>query len=131
MSSHYNDNWILYDGDCPFCRNYLRFNQLNKNIGPVMLINAREGGKEVDFVHSQNLSLNEGMVFKYKGRLYHGDECINLMALLSGNSNIFSRLMTWIFKSHTRAKILYPFLRTGRNLTLKLLRKSKIEEPCS
>ena len=129
MSSNYNDNWILYDGDCPFCRNYLRFNQLNKNIGTVTLINAREGGQEVDFVHSKNLSLNEGMVFKYKGRLYHGDECINLMALLSGKSNTFSRLMTWIFKSHTRARILYPFLRTCRNLTLILLGKTKIKEP--
>ena len=54
-------NWIVYDGDCPFCRNYIRLTRLKQAIGPVRLIDARAGGPEVDFVQARGLDLDEGM----------------------------------------------------------------------
>ena len=32
---------IVYDGECPFCRNYVRFMELRKAVGNVDLVNAR------------------------------------------------------------------------------------------
>jgi predicted DCC family thiol-disulfide oxidoreductase YuxK len=119
-------NWIIYDGDCPFCKNYMRFTKLKKSIGPVRLINAREGGPEVAFVKAQGLDLDEGMAMYYNGQLYHGGECLNIMAMLSSESGLFNTISAWVFKSRTRARALYPTLKCGRNLALKVLGRTKI-----
>jgi len=128
MLSHFDENWILYDGDCPFCSNYVRFNRLKENIGPVKLINARQGGAEVEFCKLKNLSLDEGMAFYYKKKLYHGEECVHLLTLLSSKSSIFGLTTSWVFGSKKRAKFFYPILKAGRNLTLILLGKGQIEQ---
>ncbi|SFN67246.1 hypothetical protein SAMN05216332_101145 [Nitrosospira briensis] len=53
--------------------------------------------------------------------------CIHLLALLSTNSGPFNRINSVIFGSAILARILYPILRVGRNATLRLLGRTKIE----
>lgn len=118
---------ILYDKECPFCSEYVRLVELRKNIGKVTLVNARESSHPaVVEALKLNLDLNEGMVMFYKGRVYHGADCINMLAVLSSSNGFFNKLASFIFKSPKRAKILYPWLRAGRILVLKMLRKKKI-----
>ena len=119
-------NWIVYDGDCPFCRNYIRLARLKQAIGPVRLINARTGGEEVDFVKNRGLDLDEGMAMLYQGVLYHGGDCLHVMAMLSSRSGAFNRVTAWIFARQSRARALYPLLRLCRNLALRILGKIKI-----
>jgi predicted DCC family thiol-disulfide oxidoreductase YuxK len=125
MSSVLN-NWILYDGECPFCRSYVGIVRLQEVIGPVRILNARNGGPEVDMALAAGLDLDEGMVLQYQGQLYHGDACIHLLATLSETGGILRALLAWVFRSPSRARLLYPWLRGGRNMTLKLLGKHKI-----
>jgi predicted DCC family thiol-disulfide oxidoreductase YuxK len=119
-------NWIIYDGDCPFCTNYMRLTKLKESIGPVRLINARDGGPEVEFVKAQGLDLDQGMAMYYQGQLYHGGDCLNIMAMLSSESGLFNSFSAWVFKSKSRARALYPSLKCGRNLALRLLGRTKI-----
>ncbi|MCC6598988.1 MAG: DUF393 domain-containing protein [Alphaproteobacteria bacterium] len=119
-------NWIVYDGDCPFCKNYMRLNKLKETIGPVRIVNARSGGAEVEYIKTQGLDLDEGMAMYYEGQLYHGGDCLNMMALLSSDSGAFNRLSAWVFRSKTRARALYPTLKCGRNMALRVLGRSKI-----
>jgi predicted DCC family thiol-disulfide oxidoreductase YuxK len=119
-------NWIIYDGDCPFCRNYMRLVRLKQAIGPVRLIDARAGGPEADFVRSRGLDLDEGMAMFYEGTLYHGGDCLHLMAMLSSRSGFFNRATAWIFATGPRSRALYPLLRFCRNLALRVLGKRKI-----
>jgi len=44
--------WIVYDGDCPFCSRYVRLVRLRDAIGPVALVNARDGGELVDEIRA-------------------------------------------------------------------------------
>lgn len=111
---------IVYDGDCPFCSGYARLVRLRESAGKVTLVNARNGGPEVEEVRSKGFDLNEGMVMKYRGQWYHGDDCIHMLSLLSDGSGTANRLVARLFRSPRRARILYPWLRAGRNLTLKL-----------
>jgi predicted DCC family thiol-disulfide oxidoreductase YuxK len=120
--------WIIYDGECPFCRNYVGLVKLRKNIGYVKLINARNFGQEVQFVTSAGFDLDDGMVLYYQGQFYHGSDCIQMIALLSDNDSVFGKINHWIFKSSVRARALYPSLRFFRNTTLKILRRKKIKE---
>lgn len=118
---------MVYDGECPFCTAYVRFLRFRENAGPVDLIDARDGGPLVDEIVAAGLNLDEGMVLKMAGRFYHGDDCINALALMSGGSTAFNRVNAWIFKSPTRARLLYPILRAGRNTALRMLRRRKLD----
>lgn len=118
---------IIYDGHCPFCSTYVRFTRLRDAVGPVELIDARQGGFMVDEAVEAGLDLDEGMVLKYGGRLYHGADCLNLLSLLSSRSGLFNRFMAFAFARPTIAHLAYPLLRAGRNVTLRLLGRSRIQ----
>lgn len=117
---------LVYDGECPVCKSYVKFVRLQESIGPVELHNAREGGEIVDYILGQGLDLDEGMVLWYQGRLYHGVDCIHMLALMSTRSGVFNRLNAMLFSSPKLSKVLYPVLRSGRNTLLRLLGRDKL-----
>lgn len=123
--------WLLYDGGCPFCSTYVRKLRLRDSAPPVRLADARDGGPEFEEARAAGLDVDGGMVLKLGGedggRLYYGADVIRRLALLSTSSGRFNRLTGWIFRSETRARLLYPWLRRGRNLTLALLGRSGID----
>ena len=119
-------SWIIYDSECPFCRNYVSLIRLRKAIGNVDLISAREANHRVKEAQAKGFDLNEGMVFYYEGRYHYGADAINMMALMSTPSTIFNRINRWFFTSPKIAKIFYPALRGCRNITLKILGVTKI-----
>ncbi len=116
---------ILYDGDCPFCRAYVRLLRLRENFR-VELSNAREAPEEVARLAAQGLSLDEGMLVEIAGRRYHGSEAMQVLAALSGDSDLWNRINARIFRSERLSALLYPVLRAGRNLTLRLLGRRPI-----
>jgi predicted DCC family thiol-disulfide oxidoreductase YuxK len=120
--------WIVYDGQCPFCSRYVQLVRLRETLGQVQLVDARKGGPQVEEVRKAGLDLDEGMVLKLDGRLYHGAECIHMLALLSTRSGWFNRVTAAVFRSHTTSRLLYPALRAGRNAVLRLLGRSKINQ---
>ncbi|MEM9736709.1 MAG: DUF393 domain-containing protein [Pseudomonadota bacterium] len=117
---------IIYDGECPFCSAYVSMVRLRDAVGPVRLVDAREGGLEVEAVRAAGLDLDEGMVMIHRGTLYHGADCIHRIGLMSTASGALNRLNAWIFRSPGLSRALYPLLRAGRNLALKLLGRRKI-----
>jgi predicted DCC family thiol-disulfide oxidoreductase YuxK len=117
---------IVYDGQCPFCSRYVALLRLREALGRVALIDARQGGPLVDEIRAAGLDLDDGMVLKMDGRLYHGDECIHRLALLSTPSGLFNRVNAAMFRSPTASRLLYPVLRTGRNAALRLLGRPKL-----
>lgn len=120
------DNWILYDGDCPFCRSYVSFMRLREAAGPIRLIDARLDTPERRLVQQQGLDLDEGMVLYYAGAYFHGAACLNRLALMSTGSGMVNSLCAALFRAEGRARNFYPWLRRGRNLVLRLLRRKKI-----
>jgi predicted DCC family thiol-disulfide oxidoreductase YuxK len=118
--------WIVYDGDCPFCSRYVRLVRLREAVGPIRLVNARDGGPLVEEIRRAGLDLDEGMVLKLDGRLYAGAACVRRLALLSTPVGTFNRVNRAILSSATAARVLYPILRSGRNLALRLLGRSQI-----
>lgn len=121
-----SDNWLMYDGECPFCSAYVKLLKIRENVGPLPLINARDDTPQLREVQAAGLDLDEGMVLKLSGRLYHGDDCIHALALLGDTTGPFNRINGWVFRSKTRADVLYPVLRAGRNLALLLLGRRKM-----
>jgi predicted DCC family thiol-disulfide oxidoreductase YuxK len=119
---------IVYDGQCPFCSTYVRYTRLRDAVGPVKLVDARSGGPVAEEAIRAGYNLDEGMVLKYGGRLYHGADCLNMLSLLSSRSGLFNQLMAFAFARPGVAHMAYPALRAGRNATLKLLGRGQIHD---
>lgn len=90
-------------------------------------MNARERPELVVELASHNMDLDEGMVLVLNGEYFHGSECIHRLALLASASNTFNTINKWIFKRKRVAAVLYPILRAGRNLSLRILGIKKIQ----
>lgn len=120
--------YLIYDGDCPFCSRYVRYVRFRDAAGSVQLIDARDGGEIVEEILRAGYDLDEGMVLKVGDRIYHGADCIHALALMSSESGFFNKLNAWMFRSPARSRVLYPFLRTGRNCVLRLLGRRKFHD---
>lgn len=121
------DIYVVYDGDCPFCSAYVRMVRLREVAGSVHLLDAREDHPVVRELKAQGLDFDEGMALKIGDAVYHGDECVHQLAMMSGPSGLFNRFHFWVFKNPARSRALYPSMRAGRNLALRLLGKRKID----
>jgi len=119
---------IVYDGECPFCTAYVRMVRLREAVGTVELIDARTDHPLVREAGLLGLDLDEGMALKMAGEWLHGDAVMTRLAMLSSRSNLLNRLHAWVFQSPARSRLLYPWLRAGRNAVLRLLGRRKITE---
>lgn len=118
--------FLIYDKQCPACDNYCKVVRIRESVGELILINARDKSELMDEITTQCLDIDQGMVLKINQQLYYGSDAIHALALISSRSGVFNRLNYWIFKSKTLSHLLYPVLRLFRNLLLKLLNKTKI-----
>ena len=117
---------LVYDRECPVCDAYCRMVRIRESVGALRLVNARDASRIMDEITAKGLDIDEGMVLKFGKTLYYGADAIHVLSLMSSRSGLFNRLTYWIFRSKSLSTILYPLFRFFRNLLLKLLRKSRI-----
>jgi predicted DCC family thiol-disulfide oxidoreductase YuxK len=117
---------LIYDGECPLCTAYCRAARIRSAAGTLHLIDARGASEVKNEMTRQGLDVDQGMALKVDDVLYYGADAICALALLSTRAGFFNRLSYWLFRSRSRARVLYPVLRACRNLLLKLLRRRKI-----
>ncbi|RYZ02957.1 MAG: DUF393 domain-containing protein [Alphaproteobacteria bacterium] len=123
--------WIVYDGECPFCTQYVKLVRLRETIGKVKPLNAREDHPVVRYVRAKGIDLNQEMALVQNGEVLAGPDVMHRLALLSTGSGFFNGLMSKMFASRGLTRFMYPFLRTGRNATLFLMGRKKITTPTS
>jgi len=121
------DNWIIYDGECPFCSRYVKLMRLEETIGDIRLIDARKNPPELNLLKEKNLDINSGMAIFFNDQLYFGADCINRLALLSSPIGLVNKLNYYTFKTPLISRILYPVLRISRNIVIHLLGKGFIK----
>lgn len=117
---------LVYDKECPACNNYCQVIRIREDIGDLKIVDARVHSEVLDEITEMGLDIDQGMVLKMGGQIYYGSDAIHTLALISSRSDIFNRVNYWIFKSKSLSFIFYPVLRSCRNLLLKILGKTKI-----
>lgn len=112
---------VIYDGDCPFCSRYVRLCRLRESFD-VDLVDARAHPDLVVELRSKGYDLDAGIVVQVEeGGAHHGAEAMWLLSTLSSKNGLWNRFFAAVFRNRRLAGILYPVLRAGRNLTLRLL----------
>jgi predicted DCC family thiol-disulfide oxidoreductase YuxK len=117
---------LVYDRECPVCDAYCRAVRESESLTGLRLVNAREDTAVMGDISRQGLDIDEGMVLKVDGALYYGADAIHALASMGSTTGAFNRINRWLFGSRSRARMLYPLLRSGRNLLLKALGRTRI-----
>ena len=117
---------LIYDGACPFCSRYVQLLRLRRSVGEVRLVDARQAQSEVRRLAELGFSLDDGMVLLIGDAIYSGADAMTRLALLSTGSDGFNRFNQWLFRSSSRSRLLYPWLRAGRNSALRLLGRPQL-----
>ena len=73
-------NYLLYDKDCPFCRNYMKYQEMKDNFSDIKILNARDNMELVKELKMLNYNIDDGMILKLDDKIYFGDEVINFLA---------------------------------------------------
>ncbi len=120
--------WFAYDGHCPICNQAACALQIRNSAGSLRLVDARDDSAHplIQEITGLALDLDDGMVLKYQGICYHGEEALHMMAMLGSRSGWFNRANALLFRSRTMAKLCYPAMRGVRNLLLRLKGVEKI-----
>ncbi len=123
-----NTVYFVYDGECPLCSIEASHYRMKETFGELEIVDARtqKDHPVMQEIQDARIDLDEGMVFKYNGQLYQGDEALHIMAKLGANKGLLNVFKNSMFKSKRVARTCYPSMRAVRNITLKLLGKKKI-----
>lgn len=113
--------FVVYDGECPFCSNYVSYVALKKRLPDLTLVDARQ---EPDHIAVKSAidaghAIDAGMVVVHDGCIHHGADA---MKFLANGRGVDAR----IFGSRYAGRLFYPLLRAGRNAVLGLLGKRKL-----
>lgn len=129
MTQSFQDrgDFLLYDGECPFCSAYVRMQRLRAAGVKLALLDAREEPELVARFARNGMDVNEGMILRFRGTIYFGGDVMHVISLLSGPAGPINRTTSLLFANRTIARTLYPFLRAGRNTTLRLLGRRKVD----
>lgn len=109
---------IAYDGECPFCRNYVRLLDLRINFDPVLIDVRENSAMRREYGH---IDFDEGMLVVLDGDEYFGHEAVHLLSLLSDSSSTFNKVNRALFRHRRRSKMLYSIMKLGRRVTLRVL----------
>lgn len=119
-----NDIGLIYDRECPVCRYYA--DHVDVATGRLVGINAREQSEHLGRVTSAGLDIDKGMALMVGDTIYFGSDAVHELALRSSGKGVFNRTVAAIFRRRRLARTLYPVLVACRNLLLKILRRSRI-----
>lgn len=120
------DIFLVYDKECPACNYYCNLARIRTSVGNLVLVDAREDSPVMNEITAAGLDIDQGMVLKVGDKLYYGSDAIHALSLMSTRSGFFNRLSYFFCRSEKLSAVLYPVLRACRNLLLKILGKSKI-----
>lgn len=106
---------ILYDGECPFCATYVKMARLKAMSQTLELLDARSVPDVIAEHARAGRDIDQGMIVEIDDKIYFGGEAMwAINTLLSEN---------WLLKHLSARSVLlfvYPAMRTGRNLVLRL-----------
>ena len=117
---------LVYDRECPMCDFYCQRIDVDMSAGQLLRIDAREDSEIMQEITSIGLDIDEGMVVKIGERFYYGSDAIHKLATLSSRNGFFNAMAYSVFRWPKVARVAYPVLVACRNLLLKLLRKTRI-----
>jgi predicted DCC family thiol-disulfide oxidoreductase YuxK len=118
---------IVYDGQCPACAAYFRFQRLEESGIKVRFVDARGHPEIVRAYSDRGIDLNRDFVLRLGTAEYIGGDAMFVLASLGAKWSVFRQLNARLFSSRSVAHVVYRLMRVGRRLLLLLLGRRPLE----
>jgi len=116
MTSNYI---FIYDGECPFCNHFAELLEIKSKITNIEIIDGRKNLSLINSLLDQGYDLDKGAILLKDEEIFHGAEAINTICKQVNNpSSSLLFLLSRLFKSNKRTKVLFPLLVRARRFAL-------------
>ena len=111
---------LIYDGGCPFCRNFAVRSELSGGVRGLQIIDGRDDHIQRQQLRERGFALANGAVLIEGQTIWHGSAAIAEMCRRMEPSDQLLGLLQGMFRDDARSKILYPALLFARQVALNL-----------
>ena len=119
---------IIYDSECPFCRDFVLLQNLKKKGFDVELISARDRNNPLIIDLQKKFNLDNGMIVIKDDQIIYGNEAASFIYSSYDGKNLRGKMYSLILKNKFFSKFSYPILTFMRKLFFKLTGKKFINE---
>jgi predicted DCC family thiol-disulfide oxidoreductase YuxK len=120
---------IVYDGECPFCADFMLAANMRKAGYALELVSAREKSHpKVLLARNFGLDLDYGMVVFVGDRILYGADAANFIVMHGDQTTFRGKVYRLLLSNSTVAKIFYPMLVFLRKVFFFITRRRLINE---
>ena len=116
MTSNYT---FIYDGECPFCNHFAELLEIKSKITNVKILDGRKNLALIESLLKKGYDLDRGAILLKDEDIFHGADAINIICKqISNPSSSLLLLLSSVFKSKKRTKVIFPLLIRARRFAL-------------
>ena len=116
MSSTYT---FIYDGECPFCNHFAELLEIKSKITNIKILDGRKNLTLINSLLDKGYDLDKGAILLKNEDIFHGAEAINTICKkIKDPSSTLLLVLSKVFKSNKRTKVLFPLLVRARRFAL-------------
>ena len=109
---------LIYDGGCPFCREFALRSELQAGVPNLRIVDGRADHNLRRELSTLGLTLRNGAVLIEGEQKWHGSEAIAELSRRMKPSDPLLRLLARLFADNQRSALAYPALLAARRLAL-------------
>ena len=110
---------FIYDGECPFCNHFAELLEIKSKIPNISILDGRKHPDVINNLLDKGYDIDNGAILLKGNEIFHGATAINTVCSQINNpSSKLLKLLSNIFKSNKRTKLLFPFLLRARRFAL-------------
>ena len=114
-----SDYTFIYDGECPFCNHFAELLEIKSKITNIKILDGRKNLTLINSLLEKGYDLDKGAILMKNEDIFHGAEAINTICQQINNpSSNLLLLLSKVFKSTKRTKVLFPLLVRARRFAL-------------
>ena len=116
MNSNYT---FIYDGECPFCNHFAELLEIKSKLNNIKILDGRKNLTLIKSLLDKGYDIDKGAILLKDEDIFHGADAINAICKqINYPSSSLLLLLSRIFNSNKRTKILFPLLIRARRLAL-------------
>ena len=110
---------FIYDGECPFCNHFAELLEIKSKINNIKIIDGRKNLSIIRSLLEKGYDIDKGAILLKDDDIFHGAKAINVICKEVNNpSSNLLKILSSVFKSNKRTKLLFPFLLRARRFAL-------------
>ena len=110
---------FIYDGECPFCNHFAELIEIKSKINNIKILDGRKNLNIIRSLLEKGYDLDKGAILLKDDDIFHGAKAINVICKEVNNpSSNLLKILSSLFKSNKRTKLLFPLLLRARRFAL-------------